>query len=211
MTQNRGVFAIAAGALLVSALSVGEARPAAAATDDTVFSVVSLAESQLYQDSSKGYGPCGASGAGYYAADTGQSGSCSDGGEAHSWCADFAGWVWQQAGVADMDGELNDLAESFYDYGLSHGTTSSSPAVGDVVYYHPESESLTYTGDDHVAVVVAVNSDGTIDTVGGDEGDGNVQEDYEMPGQIGTGVWTGDDGAEVDVFSFIAPVGGDSG
>lgn len=173
----------------------------------TASSIVAEAESQLPSDSTIGPGPCGLSGDGYYAADTGQADSCSDGGYAHAWCADFAGWVWQQAGVLGL-GDLNDLAQSFYEYGKNNGTTSDTPAVGDAVYYHPDSESLSNTGDDHVAIVVAVNDDGTIDTVGGNErpGDGVVQEDVHMPGNVGAGEWTGADGAEVNLYAFIAPV-----
>lgn len=204
MSPPRPLTAACAVALLTPLFVAATATSAHAST---VSSIVAEAESQLYSGSTTGPGPCGLSGDGYDADGTGQSNSCSDGGYAHAWCADFAGWVWQQAGVAGLGG-LNDLAQSFYQYGTDNGTTSNTPAVGDMVYYHADSESLSDTADDHVAVVVAVNGDGTIDTVGGNEtkGDGIVQEDIHMPGYVGADEWAGTDGAEVNLYAFIAPV-----
>lgn len=52
--------------------------------------------------------------------------SCTgNGGQPEYWCADFAMWVWAQAG-ADTSG-LTAAAGSFYTYGLDHGTLHSSP------------------------------------------------------------------------------------
>jgi len=45
-----------------------------------------------------------------------------------NWCADFARWVWQQAG-ADISG-LSAESGTFYLYGLSQGTLSRTPHVG---------------------------------------------------------------------------------
>jgi hypothetical protein len=192
-------------ALVTPAFIVATATSAQASTAS---SIVAAAESQLFSGSRTGPGPCGLSGDGYYATDTGQADSCSDGDYAHAWCADFAGWVWQQAGAAGL-GDLNDLAQSFYEYGKNNGTRSDTPAVGDAVYYHPDSEPLSNTGDDHVAIVVAVNDDGTIDTIGGNEGpgEGAVHEDIGMPGSVGAAEWAGADGNEVNLYAFIAPVG----
>jgi hypothetical protein len=55
---------------------------------------------------------------------------CPDPGE---WCSDFAMWVWQKAG-AYISG-LSAASGSFYVYGLSQGTLSSTPHVGDAVIF----------------------------------------------------------------------------
>jgi hypothetical protein len=105
--------------------------------------------------------------------------SCTgNGGDAEYWCADFAKWVWQHApgsGVEDTD-TLDAGAVSFYNYGVDHGTlhTSSSyrPQLGDAVIYDVEVPSGETYGDyaDHVGLVTAVNSDGSIQTLNGDFG-----------------------------------------
>jgi hypothetical protein len=87
------------------------------------------------------------------------------------WCADFARWVWGQAGVADV-AELTAGAGSFYLYGVNHGTLSATPAVGDAVVFD-------YSGGgyaQHVAIISQVNPDGTIRTVSGDWGGTGVAE-----------------------------------
>jgi CHAP domain len=83
------------------------------------------------------------------------------GGLPELWCADFARWVWNQAGVLNT-GILSPAAGSFGKYGP---VRNSSPQVGDAVLFG-------YNGTDfaeHVAIVVQVNSDGTIVSIGGDE------------------------------------------
>jgi hypothetical protein len=90
------------------------------------------------------------------------------------WCADFAKWVWEEAGVSSDLGTLNPGANSFYTWGQEQGETlipdGNNPAVGDAVVFYPPGE-LTSSGlgyADHVAIVVGVNSDGTVDLVNGD-------------------------------------------
>ncbi len=97
--------------------------------------------------------------------------SCTgNGGEPEYWCADFALWVWGQAG-ADTSG-LTAAAGSFYTYGLDHGTLHSSPAVGDAVVFDYQGGGVA----DHVAIVTQVNADGTIETVSGDWGGAGSSE-----------------------------------
>ena len=97
--------------------------------------------------------------------------SCSgNGGSPEYWCADFAKWVWQQAG-ADTSG-LTAAAGSFYVYGQNHGTLHQYPSVGDAVVFD-------YAGGgyaDHVALVTKVNGNGTIEAVSGDWGGSGVSE-----------------------------------
>ena len=92
--------------------------------------------------------------------------SCSGGGEL--WCADFAMWAWANSGLSTTG--LTAAACSFYVYGQNNGTLHTSttyvPQPGDAIVYD-------YTGDgvaDHVAIVTAVNSDGSVVTANGDFG-----------------------------------------
>jgi peptidoglycan hydrolase-like protein with peptidoglycan-binding domain len=69
--------------------------------------------------------------------------SCSNGWKTQEWCADFAKWVWIQAG-ANTSG-TNSLAASFESYGKNHGTWhTSSPLPGDAIVF-----------DGHVGLVVS--------------------------------------------------------
>jgi hypothetical protein len=76
------------------------------------------------------------------------------------WCADFAKWVWAQAG-ADVAG-LTPEAGSFATYS---GGLGSTPHVGDAVVFGYDGQGYA----EHVAIVVEV-SGGTICSIGGDEG-----------------------------------------
>jgi hypothetical protein len=109
-----------------------------------------------------------------------QSGS-SDCGNANldeQWCADFAAWVWQRAGVpvtyAYESGDLNASSASFYEWGVAHGTwhplgSGYVPQPGDVAVYGLDTATLYAT---HVAVVlgdvagdrgpIAMNGDGDL-------------------------------------------------
>jgi hypothetical protein len=50
---------------------------------------------------------------------------CPNGETAEEWCADFAAWAWQQAGVhvtyGYSQGEINGAAVSFYEWGIANG------------------------------------------------------------------------------------------
>jgi hypothetical protein len=94
------------------------------------------------------------------------------------WCADFAAWVWERAGVdvtyQYVNGELNSSAASFYEWGAAKGTwhpvgSRYKPLPGDVAVYGLDKASLVAA---HVAVVIgytpgergpiAVNGDGDL-------------------------------------------------
>jgi hypothetical protein len=98
---------------------------------------------------------------------TGFDGSCS---KPNAWCADFAKWVWGTAGAKTTG--LNANASSFYTYGQTNGTWHSTPSLGDAVVF----DSGVYDSSNavakiaHVAIVVQVNANGTIVTVGGNTG-----------------------------------------
>jgi hypothetical protein len=94
------------------------------------------------------------------------------------WCADFAAWVWEQAG-ADVtyqyvNGDLNSSTASFYEWGAARGTwhpvgSRYKPLPGDVAVYGLDRAALVAA---HVAVVIgytpgergpiAVNGDGDL-------------------------------------------------
>jgi hypothetical protein len=168
--------------------------------------IADIAEGQL------GAGPCGWSPYdGYLATGTHQTNSCADpgnpnDGESQEWCADFAGWVWQQAGISDLSTaetysgnyDLDNGSASFYDYGEKHGTVSMTPAVGDAVVYNFGTNGNAQNWASHVAIVVAVHADGTVDTVAGNSGD-SVGADDDEPA-TGTTSW-GD-----QISGYIAPV-----
>jgi hypothetical protein len=77
------------------------------------------------------------------------------------WCADFAAWVWQQAGAEVtyqfQPGDINSSSASFYLWGIGHGTWHAVGSgyvaqPGDVAIYGLDVGQLTAT---HVAVVVS--------------------------------------------------------
>jgi len=92
--------------------------------------------------------------------------SCSGGysGGPEYWCADFAMWVWANSGLETSG--LTAAAQSFYTYGQSHSSFHSTGEPGDAVVY-----SSTRGGyANHVAIVTAVNADGSVVTANGDWG-----------------------------------------
>jgi hypothetical protein len=88
--------------------------------------------------------------------------NCPSGESAEEWCADFAAWAWQNAGVpftyGYRTGQINGAAVSFYDWAVTTGqwhpaTSGYVAAPGDVAVYglalgaHPSAV--------HVAIVTA--------------------------------------------------------
>lgn len=87
--------------------------------------------------------------------------SCPNGETSEEWCADFAAWAWQEAGVAFTYGygwgEINGAAISFYEWGVAHGEwhPASSDYVatpGDVAVYGLSVEGA-HPSAAHVAIV----------------------------------------------------------
>ena len=115
-----------------------------------------------------------------------------------NWCADFAKWVWEHSAVSDT-GTLTTAATSFASYGSKHGTLSMKPAVGDAV---------VFSNSTHVAIVVAVNANGTmITSIGGNERSPNtakssVASDTYAPTARGVAsYWSGK-----KLIGFVAPI-----
>jgi hypothetical protein len=89
---------------------------------------------------------------------------CGNANRDEQWCADFAAWVWQQAGAEVAyklaPGYLNSDSASFYVWGMDHGTwhpagSGYTPQPGDVAVYGLNLSSVTA---DHVAIVTAPTS-----------------------------------------------------
>ncbi|WP_249999015.1 CHAP domain-containing protein [Actinoplanes sp. M2I2] len=91
------------------------------------------------------------------------------------WCAEFARWVWDRAGVADTGG-LDAWAQSFKSYGTSRGLYHSrssgyTPQPGDAVVFDWERSSGDDHPIDHVAIVTSTGG-GRVYTIGGNQGGG---------------------------------------
>ncbi|QHC26982.1 CHAP domain-containing protein [Streptomyces sp. GS7] len=136
-----------AAALAVPALMLASGT-ASATTDD----IVTVANANLDHHACD---TNSAGGQGYNSSCTGA------GGSPENWCADFAAWVWAQAGY-NVNG-LTPAAGSFGQYGAG---LHPEPHVGDAVVFNYNGSSGQA---DHVAIVTAVNGDGTIESIGGNE------------------------------------------
>jgi hypothetical protein len=117
--------------------------------------IVSVAESQLGYRTDPPNTYCNK-----YSAYWGVGTPCGGGLRSEEWCADFAAWVWQQAGALVTyhfaTGDLNSASASFYEWGLAHGTwhpvgSGYTPQPGDVAVYGLDTTTVVAA---HVAVVV---------------------------------------------------------
>jgi hypothetical protein len=130
---------------------------------------------------------------------------CGDNGNLdEEWCADFAAWVWKEAGAEVSyqlaPGYLNGNSASFYVWGTEHGTwhpvgSGYAPQPGDVAVYGLDTSAVTAV---HVAVVIGTTgNDASPDVVNGD-GD---RTGYSV-------VEVGDNQAFADVKGKGAPLSG---
>ncbi len=129
---------------------------------------------------------------------------CGSGLRSEEWCADFAAWVWQQAGAevtyGFATGDLNSGSVSFYQWGIAHGTwhpvgSGYTPQPGDVAIYGLDTTTVTAA---HVAVV-------TGDTAG-QRGPDVVNGDGDRTGF--SVVETGTDQYQADTHGDGAPLSG---
>nr|WP_316621067.1 CHAP domain-containing protein [uncultured Ruminococcus sp.] len=104
-------------------------------------------------------------------------------GDAYHWCAVFICWVFNQLGALISmlylkTASCGYMAKAFLDKGrlirpksLTAGLSTKDVKVGDIVFFHWSTERSTLVPgtyvSDHVGIVTAVNSNGTIDTVEG--------------------------------------------
>jgi CHAP domain len=102
----------------------------------------------------------------------GSSAGCSQGTSAEAWCSDFAEWVWFTAGAGVTN--LSAWSYNFVYYGQAHGTfkqgATNNPQPGDAVVWG----NMSTQYGDHVGIVVAVNSQGQIQVVNGNDGNDHV-------------------------------------
>jgi len=148
-------------------------------------------------------------------------GSCTGAnGHPEYWCADFAMWVWQNSGFYSVG--LTAGAGSFYVYGQNNGTlhtsTSYAPQPGDAIVYD-------YNGNDyadHVALVTAINQDGSVVTANGDWNGANTSSEQAfatssavvsvtIPANqraVGTIPSTVDPGDHYQISGYITPANG---
>ncbi|HEY6474542.1 MAG TPA: hypothetical protein VIY26_16725 [Acidimicrobiales bacterium] len=120
------------------------------------------------------------------------------------WCADFAAWVWKQAGAVVAyqlaPGYLNSDSASFYVWGTDHGTwhpvgSGYVPRPGDVAVSGLDTAAVT-------AVHVALVADGS----GDDRAPDVVNGDGDRTGY--SVVEVGDRQADADVKGKGAPLSG---
>ena len=109
------------------------------------------------------------------------------------WCADFAAWVWRQAGVtftySYSGSNINAWAASFYAWGLATGNWHSlssgyQPQPGDVAVYGELAEASG--GGSHVGIYVS-GSAGAPTVVNGDWGYPGFADVYEQTNERNTG------------------------
>ena len=98
------------------------------------------------------------------------------------WCADFTKWAWEKAGVTSGLRMLTPSAATFYTWGADHGehiSFNGTPKAGDAVILYPGTKAPNGTYADHVGIVTAVHSGGTVNLVNGDFlGSSNISVQY---------------------------------
>lgn len=191
-------------ALMVGLLGLTVAAPAALA-DAT--SITSIAMGELGPNNSPGHGesPAGSGCNKYTGALYGATPGCAAGygnkgaWRSWAWCADYATWVWKQAGV-DIGG-LTSAVSSFTAYGNAHQTYH---AVGSG--YTPQPGDAAVYGSAHVGIVVSTGKPWPDVVSGNLLVNGNWQV-YLQPDSHDNNANRG--GAALT--GFVTPVGGTSG
>lgn len=162
--------------------------------------IVSIAEGQIGYRTDPSNTYCNKFSA-YWGAGTG---GCGNGNRDEEWCADFAAWVWEQAGAEVSyelaPGHLNAASASFYVWGVDHGSwhpvgSGYAPQPGDVAVYGLDTGSVTAV---HVAVVTG--------TTGRDDAPDVVNGDGDRTGY--SVVEAGDHQSDADVQGDGAPLSG---
>jgi len=166
-------------------------------------SIVSVAQREL-NDDSRNYEYRGSDNCTYYSGQvtgwplcgpTGWRGGTTNGDGVYSWCANFAKYVWREAGVADLAG-LNTWARSFREYGLDNGTYHSrgsgyAAQPGDAIVFDWDANGVI----DHVGIVRS-RSGGRVYTIEGNASDRVSARDYST--------------TDTDIVGNSSPVGADT-
>ncbi len=132
---------------------------------------------------------------------------CGNTNRSEEWCADFAAWVWKQAGALVtyqyVNGDLNSSAASFYEWGVAHGTwhpvgSDYVPQPGDVAVYGLDVATLDAA---HVAVVTGYTP--------GSQGPDVVNGDGDRTGfsvvETGTDQYRSDTQSGSTLSGYVAP------
>jgi hypothetical protein len=126
------------------------------------------------------------------------------------WCADFTKWVWEKGGVTSGLGTLTPAAASFYTWGADHGEHISfggTPKTGDaVILYPPRTKTPNGHYADHVGIVTAVHSNGTVNLVNGDFlGASNISVQYNT--HVHLPRWASKvEGHKGEKWAFVSPL-----
>jgi CHAP domain-containing protein len=157
--------------VLIVSLSLGGRLTRGATVSPLRARIVTVAESQLGYRTDPPDTYCNRFSA-YWHAGTDD---CGNSNLDEEWCADFAAWVWKQAGAEVSyelaPGHLNSDSASFYVWGVDHGTwhpldSGYRPQPGDVAVYGLDLSTVTAQ---HVAVVTAATKhDDEPDVINGD-------------------------------------------
>jgi hypothetical protein len=141
----------------------------------TAAQIVRLAESQDQYNGKISDNPSGSDCNPYtFIFGRGSTSGCAPGNAAEAWCSDFAQWVWTSAGVNTTG--ITGWSFTFVRWGQSHtgalkAGATNNPQPGDAVVWGDMGSSY----GQHVGIVVGV-SQGLIDVVSGNSGDGVVNE-----------------------------------
>ena len=136
---------------------------------------------------------------------------CPTGETSEEWCADFAAWAWQEAGVPFTygfgSGQINGGAVSFYEWGVANGewhpaTSGYVASPGNVAVY-----GLSLGADPSAVHVAIVTEDGP-----GQPGPDVVNGDGDRTGfsvvETGTDQATADAGdGESTLSGYVSPPG----
>lgn len=105
-----------------------------------------------------------------------------------AWCCIFVWWVFNQAGASKLFGSKTAYCPTLMDRFKNKGKLDMNPKVGDIVFFN-------FSGGNsakHVGIVVAINNDGTIESVEGNTSSTNeanggqvMQKTREMKNIVG--------------------------
>jgi CHAP domain len=139
-----GLIAIVSVATVHALFGTSDSRPAPNGASLTGLSmsqrIVTIANSQVGYSAEPTHSYCNKFSAYWHAGTP----DCPGGDTSEEWCADFAAWVWQKAGVpfgyGFNPGQINAGAASFYAWGIANGhwhpaTSGFVAAPGDVAVY----------------------------------------------------------------------------
>ncbi|MFD7027595.1 CHAP domain-containing protein [Streptomyces sp. NPDC059917] len=135
-----------------------------------------------------------AGGTGFYSSCTGNFGT------PEAWCADFAKWVWSRNGV-----NVAGLTPAAGSFGTYNGGLGSTPHVGDAVVFNYNGAGYA----DHVAIVASVGN-GTITTIGGNEGgvSGNFSATSRVKESSPFNSAVGSAARGQTISGYVSPIGG---